>query len=539
MKNTERSVEKRSYNRLQAEDGVYAIIKYRPTILGKIINISKDGMAVRYSINGQQLGDSSELDIFIIDSHFYIEKIQIKTVFDFEIVDGGFQVDRQRCFQFGKMKASHLFQLDYLLQNYTKKRTSDKDRIRCRSNKRSKDAKKQLINELEKLRQGNAELERPAELLKANERMSQKIEERKRTQEKRYKEEYRIIAEGAPLGLSIIDEDGSYKYINPKFVEIFGYALKDIPTGREWFAKAYPDEEYRNEAISFWVNDVKSAKPGEFKPRTFRVTCKDGVAKIIHFRPVAMINGGHFIIYEDITERKRAEEKLRIYQGQLRSLASELLLTEERQRRRLASDIHDSISQNLAISKIELDELRKSISSSSISHHLNKIGGLISQAIEQIRSMTFDLSPPILYGIGLEAAIEDLAEKMQKQFGIHIHLADDKQSKVLNEDLRVLVFRAVQELLFNVVKHARTQEARVSLARDRDDIKICVEDDGIGFDIVETDLYLYKAGGFGLFSIKERLQHLGGRFEIVSEPGQGTQVSLIVPLEQHTQTTKS
>ena len=128
MKNTERSVEKRSYNRLQAEDGVYAIIKYRPTILGQIINISKDGMAVRYSSNGQQLSDSSELDIVIIDSHFYIEKIQIKTISDFEIVDSSSQEDRQRCFQFGEMKAGQLFQLDYLLQNYTKKRTSDKDR---------------------------------------------------------------------------------------------------------------------------------------------------------------------------------------------------------------------------------------------------------------------------------------------------------------------------------------------------------------------------------------------------------------------------
>ena len=123
MKNTERPVEKRRHNRLQVNDGVYAIINYKPTIFGQIINISKDGMAVRYSSNGRQLNVPSESDVFIIDSNFYIEKIQIKIVSDFEIGDKfpfSSQKNRQRCFQFGKMKSSQHFQLDYLLQNYTK-----------------------------------------------------------------------------------------------------------------------------------------------------------------------------------------------------------------------------------------------------------------------------------------------------------------------------------------------------------------------------------------------------------------------------------
>lgn len=130
MKNIQMPVEKRSHKRLQPKDGMYAIIKYKPTILGQIINISKDGMAVRYSSNGQQSSESSELDIFIKDSHFYIEKIQIKIISDFEIADkfpSSSQKNRQRCFQFGEMKSSQLFQLDYLLQNYTKERPSFKD----------------------------------------------------------------------------------------------------------------------------------------------------------------------------------------------------------------------------------------------------------------------------------------------------------------------------------------------------------------------------------------------------------------------------
>ena len=123
MKNTERPVEKRRHHRLQTIDGIYAIINYKPTIFGQMINISKDGMAVRYSSNGRQLNVPSESDVFIIDSNFYIEKIQIKIVSDFEIGDKlpfSSQKNRQRCFQFGKMKSSQHFQLDYLLQNYTK-----------------------------------------------------------------------------------------------------------------------------------------------------------------------------------------------------------------------------------------------------------------------------------------------------------------------------------------------------------------------------------------------------------------------------------
>jgi len=123
MKNTERPIEKRSHNRLQSKDGAYAIIKYKPTIFAQIINISKEGLAVRYSSNGQQLSESSELDIFIEESKFYIEKIQTKTIFDVEIADKpsiNSKRIRQRGFQFGEMKSSQIFQLDYLMQNYTK-----------------------------------------------------------------------------------------------------------------------------------------------------------------------------------------------------------------------------------------------------------------------------------------------------------------------------------------------------------------------------------------------------------------------------------
>jgi len=112
----------------------------------------------------------------------------------------------------------------------------------------------------------------------------------------------------------MVDRDGHYQYINPKFVEIFGYTLDDTPTGREWFSKAFPDPEYRHQVISTWIYDLEGATPDESRPRSFTVTCKDGSRKVILFRPVTVGLKDQFIIYEDITEKKYLEEQLRLAQ---------------------------------------------------------------------------------------------------------------------------------------------------------------------------------------------------------------------------------
>lgn len=124
------------------------------------------------------------------------------------------------------------------------------------------------------------------------------------------KENYRILTEGSPLAIAIIDYKNRYQYLNPKFVEIFGYTLDDIPTVRDWFAKAYPAEAYRREVISYWISDMKDSTVGESQPRSFRVTCKDGTEKIMHFRFVSLEAGIKMVIYEDITARHQMEEPL-------------------------------------------------------------------------------------------------------------------------------------------------------------------------------------------------------------------------------------
>ncbi|HUS69260.1 MAG TPA: diguanylate cyclase [Anaerolineae bacterium] len=127
----------------------------------------------------------------------------------------------------------------------------------------------------------------------------------------RDKERLEVLLEEFPLGVAVIAGDGRYEYVNPRFVDMFGYTMADVPNGREWFKRAYPDEEYRHQVMSFWLQDLHSAQQGERRPRTFTVRCADGTDKVVHFRPVSVKGGDQLVVSEDITERQRAEERIR------------------------------------------------------------------------------------------------------------------------------------------------------------------------------------------------------------------------------------
>jgi len=139
------------------------------------------------------------------------------------------------------------------------------------------------------------------------------ITEQKRTDDelRHEKERFQSLIQNAPFGMIVIDENGNFTYANPKFTEIFGYDLKDIPDGKRWFELAYPDLEYRKQVVSAWIEDLKAYVPGEKRPRIFDVTCKDGFRKTIHFIPVSLKAGENLISLEDITGRVALENQLR------------------------------------------------------------------------------------------------------------------------------------------------------------------------------------------------------------------------------------
>jgi signal transduction histidine kinase len=216
---------------------------------------------------------------------------------------------------------------------------------------------------------------------------------------------------------------------------------------------------------------------------------------------------------------------------ELRSMASQLSLLEERERRQIATDLHDNIGQTLALSKIRLGLLLHDISEPGLKEPLREIRELIEQTIQYTRSLTYELSPPILYEVGFEAAIEQLAEQLHSKNGLSVDFEDDERPKPLGDDVRVLLYKVVNELLMNVVKHSKADLVRISVRRVKDSIHITVEDDGVGFQVLDTRLSSDRVKGFGLFSIRERLRHFGGRLDLESPEGGGTRAAVSAPLQ--------
>jgi PAS domain S-box-containing protein len=231
----------------------------------------------------------------------------------------------------------------------------------------------------------------------------------------------------------------------------------------------------------------------------------------------------------DISELVDAEKNLKDINEQLGLLTTELIMTEERERRKISIDLHDNIGQTLALTKIKLESLKQLASNDEFTIILDQIGDLVNQSIQQARSLMTELSPSILYELGFTQAIDWLSEQMETDYGLQIILNDDLKKRDIDEEVQVLLFRAVRELLLNVVKHAGANQAYITLQTEGKNIRITVKDKGIGFDISNIDETTKETRRFGLLSIKERIKHIGGLVEIRSGRGYGTCVTLVAP----------
>ena len=361
------------------------------------------------------------------------------------------------------------------------------------------------------------------------------ITERKKSEEALLasEEKYRGVVSNVGIGISLISPNMEILSLNNQM--------------QQWFPEADVSKKpicYRTfnnpprESVCSYCPTFKTLQDGQVHESITNTPQGD---KIIHYRVVSSPlkdTGGKITsaieMVEDITERKKSEQEILDYQKRLKAMTSQITLSEEKERRRFAEYLHDEIGQYLFASQMHLKLLKDALTTTEHVKTLDKVLHNIEQMIDKSRFLTFEMSSPVLYELGLEKALEWLAENIHEQYNIVVSIEDDKQEKPLDDDIKFFLYRAVRELLTNVIKYAQTKKAIVSLRKDNATIRICVEDNGVGFNSSPEYSYDYTNKGFGLFHIKERLEQFGGQLEIESQPNRGTHITLVAPLRTST-----
>ncbi len=339
---------------------------------------------------------------------------------------------------------------------------------------------------------------------------------------------FRSIFEGAAVGIALVDPDGRIVESNPALERMLGYSQEEL---RLHLINDFTIPDEGNRCRSLFKELLEGSRESYQVEKQYRR--KDGVLGWgrLSVSPFPGPDGeAQFAIgmVQDISEQKRAEQEIATYQERLRSIASELSLTEERERRRLATELHDHVGQILALAQIKLGALRQAASSGNQAP-MDEVRRLIEQTIQYTRSLSFELSPPILYDLGFEAAVEWLAELVQEQQGIRVQVRADRAPKPLDDQTRILLFQTVRELLGSMAKNAGAKNVLVTIEKAGTDLLVQVEDDGVALG--EAPGPGGPLLGFGLFSIQERLRYFGGRLTVASEPDRGNRVTLVMPLK--------
>ncbi len=265
----------------------------------------------------------------------------------------------------------------------------------------------------------------------------------------------------------------------------------------------------------------------------------DGQQYDVHDFPFEDIDGSRMIMEVglDITERRRSERSLiertaevQRLADQLRALAADLSRVEQRERKRLSKVLHDHVQQLLVAARIQVSFLKRDSNPERIRAAAQGVDGILREALDASRSLTVELSPPVLDQKGLNGALAWLASRTLEKHQFKVILRADNRAEPADEETRILLFECARELLFNAVKHAGVAEAYVALLRTKENsIKLMIRDEGRGFDADLLKKRRADEATFGLFSIQQRLAHIGGEMEIVTCPDRGTRISITVP----------
>jgi len=269
----------------------------------------------------------------------------------------------------------------------------------------------------------------------------------------------------------------------------------------------------------------KTGKPERFHLRFLKGGVITGWRSNYVFR---LPDGKIVSTYSSDTKRRQMDQQADENRKKLRELTSELSLSEERQRRKIAANLHDQLSQWLAISVMKLGLIRDSVDADVVDE-IDEISETIRKAINSVRELIYDLSSPTLYRFGLEAAVFEYVTNLFKKYdNLKCKFVSGNETVKLKEDINILLFQSIRELLFNIIKHAKASRVLVEMQMHGGYYEVRVIDNGVGFDVLSVGS-LKRSGGFGLFHMAERLEHVGGKLQIDSQPSKGSRFCLRVP----------
>lgn len=365
--------------------------------------------------------------------------------------------------------------------------------------------------------------------------------ERIREQQHQFAETTRLLLATAAQGIVSVDQDGAILMANAAIEAMFGYGSSELI--------GQPIEQLLPRALRAIHAEHRGAYFAAPRPRPMGLGLdlvgqrRNGSTfpvevSLNHVHTQSGANAIAFVT--DITQRKRTEAALRERTAELEErtqrlseLSAELTLAEQHAREELAKMLHDGLQQLLFSSRLRLGRLvaRLPATETTTRDLLEGAQRDLDEAIKAARSLAVELSPPAVHDQGLAAGLAWLAERVQLKYGLVVDVAADPEANPSRRDVRTLIFESVRELLFNVVKHAKTDHASVDLSLTAEgDIRIVVADSGAGFDPATVlNPALPHKPGLGVFSVRERLAQLGGRLEIESAPGEGTRFTLIAP----------
>jgi len=339
----------------------------------------------------------------------------------------------------------------------------------------------------------------------------------------RYKELYDF----APVGYITLDQFGLIVEANLTAAALLNVTRAAL-TGKH--IQSFMD---RGSADAFHLFLRKPLPPGMKEILECRIIPAEGTPFEISLnvggefdRPDRLVR--YRVVLVDVSRLKLMERQARETGDRLRSLASELNLSEERTRKAIAQTLHDEVGQMLALARMKLSAALDPPKETAVEKIVEEVLDMLGSVIRETRSLMVEISPPVLHDLGLAAAVDWMAERMSSKHGLDIETMNTGDFSDLEHDLKVMLYQMTRELLVNIVKHSGGRHVLVTVERDDHTIGITVRDDGKGFDAREAGSPAAE-NGFGLFSIRERLKSYDGSLQIESQKGKGTTVSVRLP----------